>query len=237
MLYPMWVIPFTIMASVIYVNDFLICISSLSFFYELQPCVSGYWMNISTKIIYKDLKFNMSKLISLIAHIAYLNEGTIRLDVPTHHNTHIWSKSPASLNWPFLFVFPTFTLFWTFIILCLNYFKTFLSGLSLQTILHLAFRVKMWQHENLQLMPIAYRIKFSFLSEASKMRGLYFEPHLLICYTSPKLQSYQSTYRIPMCIIILCLYLNLSLCLEGSAFFTPDCLEKTQGQISCLKIR
>lgn len=127
-------------------------------------------MDISTKIIYRNLKLNMSKQISFTAHIAYLNESTISLDVSTHRTTHIWSTSSASLNWPFLFVFPTFTLFWAFIILCLNYFKTLLSGLSLQTILHLAFRVKMSQYETLQLLPIAYRIKFSFLSEAFKKR-------------------------------------------------------------------
>ena len=56
MLYLMWVMPFTVKASVIYVSDFQICISNLGFFSELQT--RAQWPT-------GHLKFNVSKQISL----------------------------------------------------------------------------------------------------------------------------------------------------------------------------
>ena len=56
MLYLMWVMPFTVKASVIYVSDFQICIYNLGFFSELQT--RAQWPT-------GHLKFNVSKQISL----------------------------------------------------------------------------------------------------------------------------------------------------------------------------
>lgn len=105
---------------------------------------------------------------NLIVYIVHLNESTVSLDLFPLFTPHLWSACSVSLNWLFIctlalpWLEPLLHFVWTVLIaFCM-------VGLSLHTILHLAFRVKMSQHENLQLISIAYRIKFSSLSEPFK---------------------------------------------------------------------
>lgn len=101
-----------------YVNDYQIYISCLSFSSELQTCVANYWPDTSMRIISRHPQINRSTQISLL---------------PTSMKvlTHSESVSYVFLNWPFLFGRGTFILVSACIILCLDYFNSLLCSLCL----------------------------------------------------------------------------------------------------------
>lgn len=155
----MWVMSLTVKASVIYVSDFQTCISNLGFFAELQTCVPNGQLDTSSSSCpnkshclfcppqwkYHQLRFVPPFYPSPLICMVCFSELTL----------YLYSLALPKLE-------PLLHFVWTILIaFCI-------VGLSLHTILHLAFRAKMSQHENLQLISIAYRIKFSPLSEPFK---------------------------------------------------------------------
>lgn len=105
----------------------------------------------------------MSKQTSFTAWPAYLSEGS-SIGLGSALSPTLTARLQVLLLLTEPFSLDSKDILWTI------FMVTRVVHLSLQTILHLTFRVEMSQHEALQLFFFTSRIKSSFLSEALKRR-------------------------------------------------------------------